>query len=280
MKTRLAKFIADSGIASRREAEKLITDGKVTVNGEQILTPVFFVDGSENVVVNGGQVASRITHHASRLFAFHKPINTLCTRSDPQGRATIYDVLPADMKNLKYIGRLDYKTTGLLLLTDDGDLARKLTLPESGIERVYEAKLHVTHDAGFVAQVSSHNSNNSEASRHPSSLRRAGTGASRKLREFLSPLSADDSIFNPLRRGVTIDGIRYAPMKIDLISRYPLSVRIVLIEGKKNEIRIAFDYIGLPIAKLRRVSYGGIELGDLPISATRKLSESEIKTLT
>ena len=251
MKTRLAKFIADSGAASRREAERLIESGAVAVNGARIDTPVFFVTPEDKVTISGRQVCTRT---GTRIFAFNKPVNTVSSARDPDGRKTIYDYLPADMRGLKYVGRLDFKTTGLLLLTDDGELARKLTLPESGITRTYIAKLRPD----------------------PKS---AGRGAAR-LRDFLSPLSSDDSIFDILRRGATIDGIKYAPMEIELLSRYPLSVKIYLREGKKNEIRIAFGHIGLPVSKLHRLSYGPIELCDLPTGKFRELLEKEIKQLT
>lgn len=248
MKTRLAKFIADSGVASRREAERLIESGAVSVNGKRVDTPVFFVEPADRVSVSGKEIKIRTK---TRVFAFNKPINSVTSMRDPEGRKTIYDFLPAEMRGLKYVGRLDYKTTGLLLLTDDGELARKLTLPESGIVRTYIAKLRPDTTSGNA----------------------------KRLREFLSPLSSDDSIFDVLRRGAAIGGVKYAPMEIELLSRYPLSVKISLREGKKNEIRIAFDYIGLPVSKLHRISYGGVPLGDLPAGKWRSLSESEIKRI-
>jgi 23S rRNA pseudouridine2605 synthase len=136
-KIRIAKFIADAGAASKRDAERLIAAGRVTVNGHTIGTPVFFVDGSEKIAVDGADIRPREKTH---VFAFHKPVNTLTSFRDPMGRKTIYDVLPEHCRNLKYVGRLDFKTTGLLLLTDDGGLARALTLPSSKIPRVYHAE--------------------------------------------------------------------------------------------------------------------------------------------
>lgn len=136
MKMRLSKYIADSGIASRRGAEDLISAGVVSVNGKIVDTPVFFVDGNEKVIVNGVEIKPV---QDIKIYAFHKPINTMTTTSDPMGRKTIYDVLDKKYKNLKYIGRLDYKTTGLLLLTNNGDVARKLSLPANHIPRTYIA---------------------------------------------------------------------------------------------------------------------------------------------
>ena len=136
MAVRLAKFIADSGVASRRGAEDLIVKGAVSVNGKTIDTPVFFVEENDVVCVNGVKVKK---DNDIKLYAFHKPINTMTTMRDPMGRKTIYDVLDKKYKNLKYIGRLDFKTTGLLLMTNNGDFARKMSLPKNQIERTYIA---------------------------------------------------------------------------------------------------------------------------------------------
>ena len=136
MKIRLAKFIADCGIASRRGAEDLINQGVVSVNGQVVDSPVFFVEGDEKICVNGKDIKKK---DETKLYMFHKPINTMTTTSDPLGRRTIYDVLDKKYKNLKYIGRLDFKTTGLLLLTNDGEFARQMSLPKNHIPRTYIA---------------------------------------------------------------------------------------------------------------------------------------------
>lgn len=139
MTERIAKFIASSGIASRRGAEDLIEQGAVAVNGNIIDTPATLVDDDDVVTVNGQD----ITRPAEQeLYMFNKTMNTMTTRDDPQGRKTIYDCLPDEYKHLKYVGRLDYRTTGLLLMTNDGELARKLTLPDSKIPRVYIATVN------------------------------------------------------------------------------------------------------------------------------------------
>ena len=139
MTVRLAKFIADCGVASRRDAEKLITSGAVSVDGVVINTPVFFVTEKSNVVVNGKKIKPI---QDIKLYMFHKPLNTMTTTNDPEHRKTIYDVLDKQYKQLKYIGRLDYKTTGLLLLTNNGDLARKMSLPQNHIPRTYIATVN------------------------------------------------------------------------------------------------------------------------------------------
>lgn len=150
MKTRLAKYISTSGIASRRQAEELINSGAVSVNGVVVNTPVFFVDENDKVSVSGHEITPE---QDIKLYMFNKPINTMTTTADPEHRKTIYDVLDKKYKNLKYIGRLDFKTTGLLLLTNNGDLARKMSLPQNHIPRTY------------IATVNKHNEQNLDIAR-------------------------------------------------------------------------------------------------------------------
>lgn len=147
MSVRIAKFISDSGVASRRAAEELISQGRVKVNDTVIKTPVVFVEENDTVSVDGKVINQRET---TKLYAFHKPINVMTTRKDPMGRKTVYDCLEEKYKNLKYVGRLDYKTTGLLLLTNDGELSRKLTLPSSHIPREYMAMVSKVSERGLA----------------------------------------------------------------------------------------------------------------------------------
>ena len=146
MTMRLAKFIADCGMASRRDAEKLILSGDVSVDGVVIKTPVFFVDNNSKVCVRGKEIS---LSQDIKLYVFHKPLNTMTTTSDPEHRKTIYDVLDKEYKHLKYIGRLDYKTTGLLLLTNSGDFARKMSLPQNHIPRTYIATVNKYTEDGL-----------------------------------------------------------------------------------------------------------------------------------
>lgn len=138
-KIRIAKFLADSGACSRRQAESFIQNGRVAINGKVIDSPVNFISESDKITIDGKLIQKR---NETILIAFNKPINVITSRSDSNGRKTIYDILPLEYKNLKYIGRLDYKTEGLLLLTNDGELARLMTLPKTGLIRIYHAKVH------------------------------------------------------------------------------------------------------------------------------------------
>lgn len=148
MKQRIAKFIADTGTASRRDAENLISSGRVAVDGVIIDSPVFFVDENNVVTVDGAPIAARAQ---TELYVFNKPLNTMTTARDPRGRRTIYDCLPEQYRSLRYVGRLDYKTTGLLLMTNDGALARRLTLPSSNISRTYIATVGDVDLSGLAA---------------------------------------------------------------------------------------------------------------------------------
>lgn len=228
MTVRIAKFIADSGVASRRGGEDLIASGRVTLNGVVVASPVAFVSDGDVVAIDGVPVAPRAE---TKLYAFHKPLNTMTTVRDPRGRKTIYDCMPDEYKNLKYVGRLDYKTTGLLLMTNDGALARRLTLPSSNIPRTYIATVNAKNLDGLRAA----------------------------------------------RRGITVDGITYRPMKIDVVGENEL--RVTVSEGKKNEVRIVLRACGAPVRKLHRVQFGNILLGNLPVGKIREIPQKTIDAL-
>lgn len=131
---RLQKFISQSGYASRREAERLMSAGRVSVNGAVVTELGVRVDPDTDVVTVDGE---RVGAAAKRWVLFHKPPGVLTTRTDPHGGTTIYDVLPDDMGGLRYVGRLDRDAEGLLLLTNDGELANALAHPSGEVEREY-----------------------------------------------------------------------------------------------------------------------------------------------
>jgi 23S rRNA pseudouridine2605 synthase len=137
---RLAKRLAHAGVCSRRDAEKLITAGRVKVNGKAITTPAFNVQPTDKVVVDGKPLPAP-TNDLPRLYRFHKPAGVLCTTKDDRDRETVFDLLPPNTPHLVLVGRLDYNTEGLLLLTDNGDFSRKLTLPATGLERTYRVRI-------------------------------------------------------------------------------------------------------------------------------------------
>ena len=136
---RIAKVMSRAGLASRRDAEEWITQGRVTVNGRVINSPALDVTGNDVIAVDGKPLPPR---ERTRLFMFHKPRGLMTTHADPEGRPTVFDNLPEGLPRLISIGRLDFNTEGLLLLTNDGGLARALELPDTGWLRRYRVRAH------------------------------------------------------------------------------------------------------------------------------------------
>ncbi|KQN26190.1 hypothetical protein ASE86_08570 [Sphingomonas sp. Leaf33] len=136
---RIAKLLARAGVASRREIERMIAEGRIAIDGVTVETPATLLTSLRGVTVDGDAVKDA---SPARLFLFHKPAGTLTAAVDYNGRKTIYDVLPKDLPRLIPVGRLDLNTEGLLLLTTDGELKRQLELPATGIERSYRARAY------------------------------------------------------------------------------------------------------------------------------------------
>ncbi|MEM9097821.1 MAG: pseudouridine synthase [Pseudomonadota bacterium] len=136
---RIAKRIARAGLASRREAERMIEAGRVKVNGKLITSPALNVTTQDRILVDGKPLAEAET---ARLWRYHKPAGLVTTDRDEKGRATIYDRLPEDLPRVMSVGRLDLTSEGLLLLTNDGALKRKLELPATGWMRKYRVRVH------------------------------------------------------------------------------------------------------------------------------------------
>ena len=144
-KQRIAKLLARAGIASRREVERMIAEGRIALDGKVLETPATLLDDLKGVTVDGKPVKPPA---AARLYRFYKPAGVLTAANDSKGRPTIYDRLPEGLPRLMPVGRLDYNTEGLLLMTNDGGLKRQLELPSSGVRRVYRARAfgEVTQD--------------------------------------------------------------------------------------------------------------------------------------
>ena len=136
---RIAKVIARAGIASRRDAEVMIGEGRVTLNGEAITSPAVNVTAKDLITVDGEKLPAR---ERTRLWIFHKPRGLVTTARDPEGRPTVFEALPEDMPRVVAVGRLDINTEGLLLLTNDGGLARVIAHPETGWLRRYKVRAH------------------------------------------------------------------------------------------------------------------------------------------
>lgn len=135
---RIAKVMARAGVCSRRDAEKLIAEGRVTLNGEKVTTPATKLSGDYVIAVDGKPVAEPET---ARLWRYHKPSGLVTTHKDEKGRPTVFNNLPKHLPRVVSVGRLDYNSEGLLLLTNDGDIARRLELPAAGWVRKYRVRL-------------------------------------------------------------------------------------------------------------------------------------------
>lgn len=212
-----------------------MTAGRVRVNGEVAREMGITVDPDRDVVEVDGR---RISITAPIWLALHKPPGYITTRRDPGGRATIYDLLPAEHHGLFHVGRLDYESEGLVLLTNQGDVANRLLHPSHEVERVYEVVVEGDPDA---------------AAEHR------------------------------LRFGVRLEDGSARVARMDRIGRAPggaSKLRVVMLEGRKREVRRLFDAVGHPVRTLVRTAIGPIRLADLKPRAWRRLNEAEVRALT
>jgi 23S rRNA pseudouridine2605 synthase len=149
---RIAKVLARAGLCSRRDAERWIAEGRVAVNGEILTSPAFTVTTVSDIRVDGRKLPEP---ERPRLWRYHKPVGLVTTHRDEKGRPTVFGALPAGLPRLISIGRLDLNSEGLLLLTNDGALARRLELPATGWIRRYRVRVHGAFDAARLASLAS-----------------------------------------------------------------------------------------------------------------------------
>jgi len=228
---RIAKVLARAGLCSRREAERWIADGRIAVDDVVLESPAFNVTASSRVTVDGKPLPAP---DETRLWRYHKPPGLVTTHRDPQGRATVFDKLPVDLPRVVSVGRLDLNSEGLLLLTNDGGLARRLELPENQWLRRYRVRV-----LGAV----------------------------------------DEKKLEPLKKGVTVDGVRYGAVEATIDQRRGANVwlTVSLREGKNREIRRLMDHIGLKLNRLIRTSYGPFQLGKLPRGAIAEIPPKALR---
>ncbi len=136
---RVAKFIANSGLSSRRDAERMISEGRVQVDGKTINSPAININNNSNIKVDGIEISKQKN---LRVWLFYKPIGSLVTNNDPENRKTIFQILPKPMKKTIAIGRLDMNSEGLILLTNNGGFSRYMELPKNDFEREYKVRVH------------------------------------------------------------------------------------------------------------------------------------------
>jgi 23S rRNA pseudouridine2605 synthase len=147
---RIAKVMARAGLCSRRDAERWIAEGRVAVNGKRLDSPAFTVSDTDVIAIDGKPIPAK---EPTRLFRYNKPRGLIVAARDPQGRSTVFDNLPADLPRVVSIGRLDLDSEGLLLLTNDGELKRRLELPATGWTRRYRVRVHGTVDPAALADL-------------------------------------------------------------------------------------------------------------------------------
>lgn len=224
---RIAKIIARSGVCSRREAEELIAEGRVKVNGVVIDTPATIIT-DQSIKVDDKLLAVK---KPARMWIFHKPRGFITTNKDPKARKTIFDILPKNLPRVITIGRLDINTEGLLLLTNDGELARYIELPSSKWTRVY------------------------------------------RVRAFGK---IDMERLKKLEKGITIDGIRYSGIKVEMEQERDFNswLKISLQEGKNREIKKVLEFFGLKVSRLIRISYGSFHLGKMAVGEVKEVAKS------
>ncbi|QCI79080.1 rRNA pseudouridine synthase [Hankyongella ginsenosidimutans] len=138
---RIAKLLARAGIGSRRDVERFIAEGRIALNGKTVLTPATLLATTDGITFDGQPVRAA---EPTRLWFLHKPAGCVTTARDPQGRKTVFDLLPAQAPRMVSVGRLDFTTEGLLLLTNDGELKRWLELPVNAVERRYRVRVRGT----------------------------------------------------------------------------------------------------------------------------------------
>jgi 23S rRNA pseudouridine2605 synthase len=224
---RLAKYLAHGGVASRRKAELIIARGRVTVGGEVVRDPARDVGEGDDVRVDGSLVGAE----AREVWAVNKPAGVVSTAREPGSRPAVVELVDSPAR-LYPVGRLDADSTGLLLLTNDGELANRLTHPRYEVTKAYRVEL-----------------------RQPPS----------------------DTELRWLASGVELEDGPTAPAEVRRLGER--EVEIVLREGRNRQVRRMAEAVGNRVEALRRVRFGPIELGNLPMGKARRLTEDEVATL-
>ena len=232
---RVAKALARAGVGSRRDVERLIAEGRVALNGRPLATPAVKVEPGDILTVDGEVVGEP---EPVRVFRYHKPVGLVTTHKDPAGRPTVFAALPPGLPRLISVGRLDLNSEGLLLLTNDGGLARALELPATGIVRRYRARAH-----GRITQ------------------------------DRLDTLK-DGIVVEGVRYGsieARLDKAKEGPQGANLW------LTVTLHEGKNREVRRVLEAVGLKVNRLIRLAYGPFALGTLGVGEIEEVGPRVIR---
>ncbi len=216
---RIAKFIANSGICSRRDAEKKILNGEVSVNGQVISSPALNIKSEDDIKILG----QSIIEQKPRLWVYHKPVGLVTSHKDEKSRETVFSSLKGKLPRVISVGRLDLQSEGLLLLTNNGELARQFELPQNKLNRVYKVK---------------------------------AIGDSNKLLNSDLEFIVDDINY----KFQAIEKLTPKNLKSDTNSFW---YKVTLQEGKNREIRRVFSHFDMKIQRLIRLEYGSYKLDDL-----------------
>lgn len=233
---RIAKALARAGLCSRRDAERWIEQGRVSVNGKILASPALDVSPSDRIVVDGNPLPAP---EPPRLWRYHKPKGLVTTHADPQGRPTVFDALPEHLPRVVSIGRLDFNTEGLLLLTNDGALARHLELPATGWTRRYRVRAH-----GNITQAT--------------------------LDKLKEGVEIDGVRYGPVE--ATLDA---KPQ--DSGPRTNIWLTLGLREGKNREVRKILESLGLTVNRLIRISFGPFQLLDIKPGEVEHVKRSVLR---
>ncbi|HEY8573181.1 pseudouridine synthase [Phenylobacterium sp.] len=214
-------MLARAGVASRRDVERYIAEGRVALNGKVLTTPAVKVEPGDILTVDG-QVVNEA--EPTRLFRYHKPAGLLTSHKDPKGRPTVFEALPAGLPRLISVGRLDLNSEGLLLLTNDGELARALEKPQTGVVRRYRARAH-------------------------------GRTTQERLDKLKDGITVEGVHYGSI--DARLDKAKEGPQGANLW------ITVTLSEGKNREVRRVLEALGLKVNRLIRLAYGPFALGTL-----------------
>jgi 23S rRNA pseudouridine2605 synthase len=237
---RLQKILSQAGVASRRLSEELITQGRVQVNGKTVTALGSRADpNADEIKVDGRRIHAQ---KRKRYILLHKPRGYITSRSDPEGRPTVLDLLRGVRDYIYPVGRLDYDSEGLLILTNDGELAARLTHPRHEVDKVYEARVRGIPDEHVLERLAK-------------GVTIAGKRTAPAKVRLIDP---------PNKRPSEKEQAR---------------IELAIHEGRQRQVRNMFDAVGHPVVRLKRVRIGPIEDPDIPPGHWRELTPQEVAKL-